>query len=564
MMSPASWRIGPKLAAGFLLLTLLTVAVGTFALYGISEMNNAADLVGENYLPAVGLVGRMSQRLERVRVQENGVVVNTGLPRQQDYIAKLVKTIESYRAARAEYPWSMIDKGWETDNMKTIDAAFDDYAETVDKPVIAFAVANNLPAARDLLYGDGLQKMNRLRDLMTSELDYNRKSGLAAVKASDATFRQVRLYVLGGIGAAVLIAAGLAFLLMRNIVAPLVALRGTMGSLADGDLTVSIPSLGRTDEVGGMADAVAVFKRGLEENARRTREQADAQRAQAERAARIDDLVAKFQAQASAISSSVATSVQQLGDTATRMSDNAESTTGLAAAAAAAAAQAGAGVQSVAAGAEQLATSVTEIARQVAESTQATTAAVDEAERTSVIVQALAEGAERIGQVVELINGIAGQTNLLALNATIEAARAGEAGRGFAVVASEVKALAGQTAKATGDISTQIGQIQAATTQAVGAIRSITGRVQSISGIATTIAAAVEQQGAATSEIARNVQQTAQGANVVSANMEGVRNAAQETGGAATQVLSAAEGLGTQSATLNRHIESFLSEVRAA
>ena len=70
----------------------------------------------------------------------------------------------------------------------------------------------------------------------------------------------------------------------------------------------------------------------------------------------------------------------------------------------------------------------------------------------------LSRSADRIGDVIGLINTIAGQTNLLALNATIEAARAGDAGKGFAVVAQEVKALAEQTAKATNEIATQIAR----------------------------------------------------------------------------------------------------------
>ena len=98
--------------------------------------------------------------------------------------------------------------------------------------------------------------------------------------------------------------------------------------------------------------------------------------------------------------------------------------------------------------------------------------AVDEAGATNGRVEQLAKAASRIGDVVELINAIAGQTNLLALNATIEAARAGEAGRGFAVVAAEVKALADQTAKATNEIGQQVIDIQAATKESVGAIKS--------------------------------------------------------------------------------------------
>ena len=176
----------------------------------------------------------------------------------------------------------------------------------------------------------------------------------------------------------------------------------------------------------------------------------------------------------------------------------------------------------------------------------------------------LSKAASRIGDVVELINTIAGQTNLLALNATIEAARAGEAGRGFAVVASEVKALAEQTAKATGEISQQIAGIQAATQELVGAIKEIGDTIGRMSEISSTIAAAVEEQGAATQEISRNIQHAAEGTSQVSSNIADVQRGASETGSASSQVLSAAQSLSSESNRLKLEVGKFLNSVRAA
>ena len=190
--------------------------------------------------------------------------------------------------------------------------------------------------------------------------------------------------------------------------------------------------------------------------------------------------------------------------------------------------------------------------------------AVDQARSTNARVSELSKAAARIGDVVELINTIAGQTNLLALNATIEAARAGEAGRGFAVVASEVKALAEQTAKATGEIGQQITGIQAATQDSVNAIKEISGTIEKLSEISSTIAAAVEEQGAATQEISRNVQQAAHGTQQVSTHITDVQRGAGETGSASSQVLSAAQSLSGDSNRLKLEVGKFLDTVRAA
>ena len=190
--------------------------------------------------------------------------------------------------------------------------------------------------------------------------------------------------------------------------------------------------------------------------------------------------------------------------------------------------------------------------------------AVDQARKTNDRVSELSKAAARIGDVVELINTIAGQTNLLALNATIEAARAGEAGRGFAVVAQEVKALASQTAKATDEIGIQIAGMQTATQEAVGSIKMISSTIGKISEITTAISAAIEQQGAATQEISGNIQRTADGTSQVAGTIAEVSHGANQTGAASSQLLSSAKQLSDSTTSLQAEIDGFLKSIAAA
>ncbi|WP_404558470.1 methyl-accepting chemotaxis protein [Bradyrhizobium niftali] len=371
-------------------------------------------------------------------------------------------------------------------------------------------------------------------------------------------------FVTGVLVALVLI--GACIFSVFSIARPMRALTAAMEKLAGGDFSVVLPGLGRKDEVGEVAGAVEKFKIVSEQKAR---EDAEAkmrqdQIAAEQRKAEMRRLADSFEGAVGEIVGTVSSASTELEASATTLTSTAERTQQLTTVVAAASEEASTNVQSVASATEELSSSITEISRQVQESARVASEAVGQARTTTERVSELSKAATRIGDVVELINTIAGQTNLLALNATIEAARAGEAGRGFAVVASEVKALAEQTAKATGEIGQQIASIQTATEYSVGAIKDISDTIEKLSEISSTIAAAVEEQGAATQEISRNVQQAAEGTHQVSSNITDVQRGASETGSASSQVLSAAQMLSGDSNRLKLEVGKFLDTVRAA
>ncbi|MBR1274530.1 methyl-accepting chemotaxis protein [Bradyrhizobium sp. AUGA SZCCT0283] len=348
---------------------------------------------------------------------------------------------------------------------------------------------------------------------------------------------------------------------VRAIVRPLQRLNGVMRSVTEGKLDSRV-LVERDDEIGvatrNMQTVQAIVRFDREEL------KSTEKRAAVQRKAEMTRLADGFEGAVGEIIETVSSASTELEASADTLTSTAERAQELTTMVAAASEEASTNVQSVASATEELSSSVNEISRQVQESARMANDAVDQARTTNDRVSELSKAAARIGDVVELINTIAGQTNLLALNATIEAARAGEAGRGFAVVASEVKALAEQTARATGEIGQQISGIQAATQESVSAIKEISGTIERLSEISSTIAAAVEEQGAATQEISRNVQQAAQGTQQVSSNITDVQRGASETGSASSQVLAAAQSLSSDSNRLKLEVGKFLDSVRAA
>jgi methyl-accepting chemotaxis protein len=562
-MSKLSIRAKVIAVIAFMLVAMS--GMGLLAIRSMQMINAQTVEIASNWLPSVRALGELRADINLFRIALRAHVMTDSLEGKAAGDKRLAGILERIAKDRKAYE-AMITGPEERAIHENWSRAWEKYMAGIPNVIeLSRNSVGRIPREASEAIAKTVAVIAAESDTyLEKSINFNNTGADTATRDAADGYSRAFWIVLGIVLAVVIAGFGVGLYLVRDLSRGIAAIVTPMQALGSGDLAAEVTRRGEHTEIGVMADALQVFKQALID--KRDADEAAARDAEAkiERARRVDGITRNFEAVVGEIVETVASAATELEASANVLTVTAERSQQLAITVAAASEEASTNVQSVASASEELSSSVNEISRQVQESSRVAGDAVDQAQTTNSRVGELAQAASRIGDVVELINTIAGQTNLLALNATIEAARAGEAGRGFAVVASEVKALAEQTAKATGEISQQISGIQNATAQSVGAIKEIGDTIGRMSEIASAIAAAVEQQGAATQEISRNIQQAALGTTEVSSNVTDVQRGASETGSASTQVHSAAKSLSCESNRLKLEVSKFLESVRAA
>jgi methyl-accepting chemotaxis protein len=503
--------IAKRLALGFGTLVVLLLAVVGVALWSMASMRASTVDINTNWLPSVELLGQMNTAKSDLRVLEWRHIASTDEKIMAEVEQRLAAKLAEFEKSRESYA-KLINSDQERGLYDGFARDWKSYMQAHDR-MLALSRRNENEAANKLMAGESIRLYEASAATLGKLIDLNHQGAADEGLHSDRLYANSRNTMLGSAVLSVVLAVGLALLVIRSILGQLGGepseATEVASTIAAGDLTRPIAV--KAGDHTSLMSRLATMQDSLRQVVANVRTNSESvATASAQIAQGNQDLSQRTEEQASALQQTAAT-MEQLGTTVRNNTDSAKQANELAQGASAVAAQGG------------------EVVGQVVST-----------------MQGISDSSRKIGDIIGVIDGIAFQTNILALNAAVEAARAGEQGRGFAVVASEVRTLAQRSAEAAKEIKALIGrsveQVEQGTVlvdQAGKTMGEIVGSIQRVRDIVAEIASASVEQSSGISQVGNAVGQMDQVTQQNAALVEESAAAAESLKGQAQHLVKA-------------------------
>lgn len=569
--------VGTKIGAGYALALLILIAIGTVCYQSTARLMDTSARLAHTHAVLKALVA-VTHDLVDAETGQRGYII-TG---QDAYLEPYNLGVSASENNLRELRTLVRDNSNQQRRLDRLEPLIRDRLVRL-KEGIEGRRSGGFEAGREwILSGVGKDQMDEIRRI-SAEMETEENTLLVERStAAEMTARNARLVItLGTLGAFVILGfAGM--VITRNIAGPLRALSANAERIAIGDLSGTIVTSDRTDEVGRLTQVFAQMTRWLNGMAGIASRIASGDlRGKVEPQSDKDVLGQAFASMVDnlqRLTSDLNHGVSILGASASEISTSTSQLAASASETATAVGETTTTVEEVRQTAEissQKARAVSDTAQRVAQISQSGRKATQDTvegmtrirEQMTSIAESmvrLSEQSQAIGQIVATVEDLAAQSNLLAVNAAIEAAKAGEHGKGFTVVAQEVKSLAEQSKQATGQVRTILNEIQKATSAAVlateqgsKAVEAGVGQSAQAGQSIQTLAASVAEAAQAAAQIAASSQQQLVGVDQVASAMESIKQASTQNVDSAKQLESAARDLKQLGEKLRLQIERY-------
>ncbi|GJJ03660.1 methyl-accepting chemotaxis protein [Duganella rhizosphaerae] len=510
-----SLRLAQKLGLAFSLVLALTVLVGVFSIWELSQVNNTSKRFSARWMPSIRVIEDIKSQIARIRTRELQYIISTSPADMDKYDQVIAKDLVDLKKMQDDY----VALASSAEEQAMYGKFVDMWARYMqeDGKIRAAARAKDDDQAKALIRGESNKLIVALRGQVDQLVEFYTEGGKQEAIEGDQRYASSRLWILALMAVSVVFGATGALLITRWLTRSLGGepdyATDIVRQIAAGDLGVTVET--RAGDTSSLLFGMRTMRDNLEKIVGEVRGATGViASASGQIAAGNLDLSSRTEQQASSLEETAA-SMEELTSTVRHNADNS-------------------------AQANQLAT----VAASVAQKGSAVVAQVVDT------MGAINTSSRKIADIIAVIDGIAFQTNILALNAAVEAARAGEQGRGFAVVATEVRNLAQRSAASAKEIKDligeSVGQVDIGSklvAQAGATMNEVLESVQSMAGVMAEITHASREQTAGIEQVNQAISQMD---TVTQQNAELVQQAA-----------SASQGLQDQAATLSQLVSVF-------